>query len=138
MNYIEYARRLARSGDASDKAVVGARLVAMHGAVLKMGEIAGIDTAQWVFQGPALYGGGPLLTTATQAPYAFDTQTQRGTEAREQLRRQATMMVPGGLAMDKWYAASQSDNPAELWKVIGGFDDLTLKEAEEGLHRLVP
>lgn len=136
MNYWEYARRLTMNGDVSDKVQAGTRLAAMHYAVLKVGEGMGIDTASWVFTGPAAYGGSPIFSAVTKAPTALDTQSSRGDEAREQLYRMPMMSIPGGLAGYQWYRAVTDDNPHEVWKVMLGFDELSASEAKEGVHNL--
>jgi hypothetical protein len=138
MNYWEYGRRLLRSGDGADKGMAMARLAAMHTAVLKAGEGTGVDTASWVFTGPASYAGSPLLSSTLGTPTAaFDWQTGRGDDAREQLQRTGAMTVPiVGLAGYQWYKAVTDDNPDEIWKVLLGFNDLTEAELKQGIHNI--
>src|SRR5688572_6915296 len=135
LNYIEYGRRLARSGDAMDKVAAMTGYTMAHAAILKGGEALGIDTASWVFTSPLAYGGGPMMSTAQAALTAFDTQGQRGEQARRQLGRQLSMSVPGGMAAENIYDAIMTDDP-NLMLRLWGFNPLEDSDMTKGLHGL--
>jgi hypothetical protein len=135
-NYVEYGRRIMRSGDGLDKLQTGVRLAAAHYAILKGGEAHGVDTSTWVFNSPMAYQGGPLLTGAMALPQALgDSQTRMGDQARDRLYRIPQVSIPGGLAMSRVYDSIVKDEP-DKWKVILGFDPLSESEMKEGMHNL--
>jgi hypothetical protein len=137
LNYVNYTKRLLTQGDAADRVATGARLASMHAAVLSTLESFGVDGGQWVFTQPMAYGGGPSFQTFSNLLQSIDVETFRGEEARRDLLRQPTTMIPGGLAARQLYNAVMNDDP-DMWKIVMGFTPMTAKEEEQGMHALVP
>ena len=139
MNYVEYARRLATKGPRGERAKAVSRLVAAHYGILMAGDAAGIDTAQWVFTQPAVYGGGPMFQAAINSPTAVgDWETYRGPEARGRtLRPFVPLLIPGGLEMETVFKSIAKGDP-DLWKRILGFTPLKEKEPTSIWHSLTP
>jgi hypothetical protein len=138
LNYIEYARRLATKGDAGDKTVALTRLALAHGAVLKAGEMFGIDTGQWVFTQPMAYGGSPLFQAVANVPNTTDFESYRGMEARRDVARIFwPMAVPGGLAAERIYKAITTNSPTSLQEIMG-FQPMASGEENKAWHQLLP
>jgi hypothetical protein len=137
MNYIEYLRRIGRSGDASDKAGTLARWAAIHYTVLKAGEALGVDTGTWVFTNPAAYAGSPVFNAATSLPQAIgDTQTGFGTEARRNVEKLPQIAIPGGLAASRWYDIVTSGDSSNPYLELLGFNAMDDSDMKKGLHNL--
>lgn len=136
LNYIEYARRFVAGSDKTAAMQAITRLVLTHGAVIAAGEAAGVDLAHWTFTQPMAYGGGPALEILTNLPQSMDFETQRGSEARSELRRAFFPgMIPGGAAFETTLKAVQNDDP-NLWLRILGFSPLDDKEQLRGIHQV--
>lgn len=138
LNYIEYARRFASATDKSEAMKALTRLVLTHGAILSVGQNMGIDLHSWVFTQPMAYGGGPALDILTSIPQSMNFETQRGAEARSEIRRAFFPgVIPGGEAMETVLNAINSNDP-NLWMRLMGFTPMEGKEKLRGWHELVP
>lgn len=138
MNYVEYGRLLASHAKMEPQAL--ARFAAVHYAVLSAGQSVGVDTASWVFTGPAGFGESPLARAVTSAPTAaFDWESQRGREARRQLGRAVLpMSVPGGMQMEQFIRAIKEDDGDKAFWLMWGFQPMRQGEEERGIHKVVP
>jgi hypothetical protein len=138
LNYIEYARMLGTRVKQEPQAL--ARLVGVHYAILAAGQGVGIDTASWVFTGPAGFGESPLAKAVTSAPTAaFDWESRRGAEARGQLGRAIfPMSIPGGMQMEALLRAIKEDDGDNAFKLMWGFTPMKPGESDRGIHNLVP
>lgn len=90
LNYIEYGRRLATSGDGRSAGEAITRLALAHGAILAAGQSMGVDTGRWVFTGPMAYEGGPLFNAVTSASSVAEPG-QTGRDARHDV----VGLIPG-------------------------------------------
>lgn len=129
LNYIEYARRYFTSGSSPEAIKAGVRLALIHGAAQAAGAAAGVDISNWLWTSPMAYGGGPALEALTNVPQSMDFETNRGAEARHELRRAFFPgLIPGGEAASTIWEAATSNDP-DFWVKTMGFSPID-KRAE--------
>lgn len=138
LNYIEYLRMLYSQGDKSEKIKAFARLGAAHYSVLAMGDVAGVDTATWVFSSPAAFGGSPIFNSIVNIPGSVDFETYNGDRARREVVKPVfPLSIPAGLTIQQLLELVANDDP-DGWAKLFGFRPMKAGEADKGLHTLVP
>lgn len=137
MHYLEYLRRLTSGGtmDSAERAKALSRAVLYHTAILKAGEAIGADTGNWVFGGPAAFGGSPNFNALRSVLPAMNMNSQEGKDARRNLVDPLVMMMPGiAEAKGIYRAIENGDTGNDLYLRVLGFNPMTSQKEKMPIH----